>query len=436
MKLRGEKIFYKPNWLFNRLNNPRFKIEDTYKNELVSGLLAPDGVDDYVSFEDYPVFEGDVIISFYYYIPVPGGGGGQGFPIPYPIVFELPGFDGNGPIMAFSKGGDDILFLNLNNSILEVYSSLSNPSGNFGISILENYGDIVKIEIKKSKSNIEYLKVNGETKEKLSAASQMPDIPNKYIFRVSYDDPGSGGTLSTYGSIGLIWDILFEDYDGNKLNYYKGFPYGNTDIAWEDSIVRNNGTVHGSPSTIDIYWDKVRSWGILERFLDTLCIEMDNNVIPYLENIGNLYSANELRRIPKNDYYDFLIPLANMFTNPPDIYEDNEKYSQLIRYIVHILFRRGSKSALTLYFRLAGYNVDIVDSEPVVSKYDVGLLYDDDFLYDNITSYITDLSIELSDINSSNPNPPSASQLSLYEEAVRRFLLPINATLSEITYIS
>ena len=113
--------------------------------------------------------------------------------------------------------------------------------------------------------------------------------------------------------------------------------------------------------------------GLLERFLESLGQEWDDNLLVKLEDTINLYDVDLV-----ND--DFLTLIAEKLGSPPDITE-NDRYQDILRYIVSIYKIKGTKEALIVYFDIAGYYINIIeqnldDSIYGFFNYDSGVPYD------------------------------------------------------------
>lgn len=121
--------------------------------------------------------------------------------------------------------------------------------------------------------------------------------------------------------------------------------------------------------------------GILMRYLSVLGYELDMDIVNqipcYLKIIDPTTCAEE-----------FLIHLSDVLGNPPDIFNDISLYRKLLNYIVAVYKIKGTVAAYELFFSLLGYDIAIVEIEPVnnESQYDIEGEYDTgniDSVYDN-----------------------------------------------------
>ena len=88
---------------------------------------------------------------------------------------------------------------------------------------------ITSIEIVKTSTSITSVKMGGDTLSGTNGFFSPSDTTSKSIL-------GAGGIS--------IWNLEIEDN-----HKWIGYPYGNTNAAWVDTIGSNNGTVTGSPGT-------------------------------------------------------------------------------------------------------------------------------------------------------------------------------------------
>lgn len=174
--------------------------------------------------------------------------------------------------------------------------------------------------------------------------------------------------------------------------------------------------------------------GIVERFLETFCLEIDNEFSPYVDTLGYLFDATGLSNIPGIDTDRFLIHIADSWGNPPSI-SGNEIYSILLRYLIHILQRRGTLEGLNLYLRLLGYKVDTILSVPYDTvKYDDGSKYDDGWSYDVQSMFYHDIVIVITDYSGFVPTVPTSEWLTSLKQALIQFMIPIYSNLITVTY--
>lgn len=174
--------------------------------------------------------------------------------------------------------------------------------------------------------------------------------------------------------------------------------------------------------------------GILERFLESLCLELDNEFSPYVDSLGFLFDATGLNNIPGTNKDRFLVHIADDWGNPPSIGNTNN-YSVLLRYLIYILRRKGTLESINLYIRLFGYKVKSVSSTPYDTiKYDENAKYDTGKSYDIKSMFYHDLSIIITDYNGFGPNEPTEQWLGSLKQALIQFIIPIYTNLVSVTY--
>lgn len=171
----------------------------------------------------------------------------------------------------------------------------------------------------------------------------------------------------------------------------------------------------------DSYKDN-NSQGLVERFLETLGKEWDENLLVKLENVIELYNIRL-----QND--DFITLYAKMFGSPPDITNDG-CYCRLLSYIVSIYKIRGTWESFQLYFDFVGYNVSIVEYNKPSINYG-NFNYDDGSHYDVNCDSCTEIDIIFvpKSHDSSNPEKTNITK-SEFESLLKvvEFNLPINVS--------
>ena len=177
--------------------------------------------------------------------------------------------------------------------------------------------------------------------------------------------------------------------------------------------------------------------GFVERYLEGFCKELDNELTPYMDNIGYLYDALGLSNIPGSNQDRFLIHIAEFLGNPPDI-STKERYKLLLTCLKYILQTKGSWESINLYLALFGYKVDsyelipydspLYDKTPTPDKYDVG------YATDTTKLFYFDLNLVITDYPGYTYGDPGVDWLALLKEAISNFLLPVNVNLLSITF--
>jgi hypothetical protein len=184
----------------------------------------------------------------------------------------------------------------------------------------------------------------------------------------------------------------------------------------------------------DSYKDQYNR-GLLERYLEIFCWEIDNNVSPFIDNAFYLLDAENLNSLPNTDPSIFLDHLSDTFGNPPDIGTETQ-YKALIRHIINILQTKGTRKSVDLYLALYGYKVYDITENTVTSKsYDDGLLFDNGVEYDFGFNFYSGWNLTITDLAGTGNKVPSEAWLESLKQAIQKFIAPIFATLEVISYV-
>lgn len=185
--------------------------------------------------------------------------------------------------------------------------------------------------------------------------------------------------------------------------------------------------------------------GLLERYLEIFCAEIDNEVSPYLDEVLNITDAEALSGLTRENPTELLIHISELFGNPPDIGTglsfsgDEDEYIILIRYIRHILQTKGTVKALEYFLAIYNYEIDVLtessvtashyDETPTVLEYDQGVEYDKGFVF------YSGYDLAITDLAGIPPQSPTQTWLDNYlKPAIQQFISPIWATLGTLTY--
>lgn len=188
------------------------------------------------------------------------------------------------------------------------------------------------------------------------------------------------------------------------------------------------------PNSVTEYTEE----GLLERFLEIFCLDIDNNLSPYIDDIGLLVDASQLSSLPHTDPDKFLNHLAEDLGNPPDI-GTTDQYKNLLVNTRLINQHKGSKTGLSLFLAVFQYKISSItesevsaknyDSTPTVLQYDSGVQYDYGF------TFYSGWDLIITDMDGTGPKNPSAAFLELLKEAIQKYISPVFATLGSLTYV-
>lgn len=186
--------------------------------------------------------------------------------------------------------------------------------------------------------------------------------------------------------------------------------------------------------------------GLLERYLEIFCAEIDGELSPYIDEVLDITDAEALSGLTRDNPTELLTHISELFGDPPDIgtglaYSgDEDNYIALIRYIANILRTRGTTKSLEYFLALYDYEIDtltestdtigIYDATPTVLEYDSGSEYDGGFtFYSGWDLVITDQA------GTATKSPPQAWLDDYLKPAIQTFISPIWAELGTLTYV-
>lgn len=180
----------------------------------------------------------------------------------------------------------------------------------------------------------------------------------------------------------------------------------------------------------DSYKDN-RDQGLLERYLSVFGTELDAEVVPAIHCYMNAIDARQCN--PK-----FLNHISDTVGNPPDIFQDEEVYRNLLSYIVTFYKIKGTVKSYKLFFAILGFNIEIEElpHEDDDSFYDSGAEYDtgeERHTYDrNACLVCYYYNINISSLDPTEPLVLSTSTLDKLRQAIE-FNEPINCKLGTFT---
>jgi len=188
--------------------------------------------------------------------------------------------------------------------------------------------------------------------------------------------------------------------------------------------------------------------GLLERYMEIFCAEIDNEVSPYVDELLDITDAEALSSLTRDNPTELLRHIAELFGNPPDIGttatyaggpDPEPEYIVLIRYIRHILQTKGTTRSLMYFLAIYGYEVDsLTESSVTASHYDetpTVLEYDSASEYDFGFTFYSGYDLVITDKPGTGTKSPTQGWLDDYvKPAIEKFISPIWAQLGTITY--
>ena len=210
---------------FLALEDGKIKMENNATQYItVPGLLDFDGVNDNVRMFPQPAIEGTNTFSFNIFFES------------YTATTDV--------FMVFSSGNDvnDYLMVSYRPAVKQLFVATKRIGGMSGYDISHLIDKHAFIEIKKGIGTITSVKANGENLTLLFSGLTGPwNTTETYVgYHTAYDPPWK------YLNHALVWDLTIEG-----KNHWTGYPAGNTNGAWVDTIGSLDGTVLGSPTTTD-----------------------------------------------------------------------------------------------------------------------------------------------------------------------------------------
>lgn len=216
-------------------------------------------------------------------------------------------------------------------------------------------------------------------------------------------------------------DFHYEDFNGNDFSIRKRVGKTLTDFFFSflPAYYKINDTYKDGEGR-----------GLLQRYLSAFDPVVLDVVFPNIENYLDITDAQTCN--PK-----YLVHIADALGNPPDVFGDDNKYRNLLSYIVTVYKIKGSIASYKLFFDILGFYSEI-DEIPLLNKtslYDNGGEYDsDEFLseYDrNLcqTCSYYDITLYYKDIDNYNIDQTIINNI---REAIK-FNEPINARLRNLT---
>lgn len=167
--------------------------------------------------------------------------------------------------------------------------------------------------------------------------------------------------------------------------------------------------------------------GTLQRYLQVLGDELDEDLVPLLENYLDII---DITTAPTK-YINYI---SDVLGNPPDIFQDETLYRKLLHFIVNVYKIKGTARAYELYFSILGFNVTITELPENIARF-----YDDPTVfydligveYDDGCSPCSEYDLTFTSVAGSL-SPVDQTTLDKLKEIVY-FVEPINAKLRNLT---
>jgi hypothetical protein len=176
-------------------------------------------------------------------------------------------------------------------------------------------------------------------------------------------------------------------------------------------------------------YKNINNQGLLERYLSIFGSHIDEDIIPDITCYLNILDASICEE-------KFLTHISDSVGNPPDVFQTEAEYRNLLLYIVSIYKIKGTRNSYELFFSILGFNVIITEIAPNLSgntiRYNSNIRYDtegSDYDVGKCTP-CSQYDIELTSKQGSNVK----MQISTYNKIkeVIKFNEPINAKLRNL----
>lgn len=180
----------------------------------------------------------------------------------------------------------------------------------------------------------------------------------------------------------------------------------------------------------DTYKDETGR-GFLRRYLEAYGQELDEEFDSPIENYLDIIDVEHTDS-------KYLGLISDWFGNPPDIFQNEALYRNILRFIIPITKVKGSYRGYELFFSLLGFDIEIEElpTGDDVSQYDIGGKYDSGSIF---SIYDQDGCTPCSAYNIVF-FPDDITNIDLDQDTVDRlrkaisFNEPINAILNNLTY--
>jgi len=188
--------------------------------------------------------------------------------------------------------------------------------------------------------------------------------------------------------------------------------------------------------------------GLLERYMEIFCAEIDAEVSPYISELLDITDAEALPNLTRANPTELLQYLSELFGNPPDVGttatyaggpDPEDEYITLIRYIRHILQTKGTIKGIIYFLAIYGYEIDtLTESETTTAHYDetpTPIEYDGGSQYDLGFTFYSGYDLVITDKPGTGTKNPTQAWLDDYlKPALQNLVSPIWAELGTLTY--
>jgi len=188
--------------------------------------------------------------------------------------------------------------------------------------------------------------------------------------------------------------------------------------------------------------------GLLERYMDIFCLEIDDKITPLIDDLPDITDATELAGLTTENGPDLTQYIAETFGNPSDIGKEDTyaggpdstiPYAVLLRYIRQILQTKGTVQSLDYFLAIYGYvRTNLTTTAALTNTYDLSptpLKFDTIVKADEGFIFFSDYDLVITDTPGTGTKNPTQTWLDEYlKPAIQNFITPIWASLDSLTY--
>jgi phage tail-like protein len=180
---------------------------------------------------------------------------------------------------------------------------------------------------------------------------------------------------------------------------------------------------------LDTYKDTADE-GLLERYLRTFGLEIDEEITPQIENY-----LDQVNPLLANE--NILSHIAYTLGRPPDFFDDPDKYRKLLSVLVTLYKWKGTAKSYEALFGLFGLGILITENYPEDYIYDSTFTFDSEKIFDHVCISCVEYDIDYWNIEDDCTVPEfgdvDESVLAVFNQ-ILCWIEPINATLNELVH--
>lgn len=192
---------------------------------MIIGLLDFDGINDSIEFDSTPDSTGNKTLTFNLYLTKESG---------------YPSSSLGAPIIVFASNSEDYVSAFLKGDQLIIYTT-NLGFGNKTYSLSGLSSQVLNVKIVKQTGSSATLYIN-----------DVLQTPSSTLGGAGMTSSKIGWITDDFLTDAYVWDVILANTGGANIHYFKGYPNGNTEEAWDDLIGSIQATVYGNPTTINL----------------------------------------------------------------------------------------------------------------------------------------------------------------------------------------